>query len=60
MHAIDGRLTRGPEQFTGDPDQAERTLGHLATMDWHRIVFSHGAEVANPADALRRLVAEGD
>jgi glyoxylase-like metal-dependent hydrolase (beta-lactamase superfamily II) len=56
--SMGGVLTRGPEQFTADPDEAERTLRQLATMEWDRMVFSHGAEVADPLGALRRLVAE--
>jgi glyoxylase-like metal-dependent hydrolase (beta-lactamase superfamily II) len=55
-----GMLTRGPEQFTADPDEAERTLRALATMEWDRIVFSHGPEVADSLDALRTLVSERD
>jgi glyoxylase-like metal-dependent hydrolase (beta-lactamase superfamily II) len=54
---VGGILTRGPEQFTGDPREAERTLRQLATMDWGRMVFSHGPELPDPLGDLRKLVA---
>jgi glyoxylase-like metal-dependent hydrolase (beta-lactamase superfamily II) len=55
-----GALTRGPEQFTEDSDQAERTLRHLAEVPWERMILSHGDEVADPRGELKRLLGEAD
>jgi glyoxylase-like metal-dependent hydrolase (beta-lactamase superfamily II) len=53
-----GRLTRGPEQFTEDAEQAERTLRQVETLAWERLVYSHGDEVSEPRRELRRLLEE--
>jgi glyoxylase-like metal-dependent hydrolase (beta-lactamase superfamily II) len=55
-----GRLTRGPEPFTEDQEQAERTLRQVETLAWERLVYSHGNEVSEPRRELRRLLDERD
>jgi len=52
-----GTLTRGPEQFTEDADQAERTLRQLVGVPWNRMVLAHGDEVGDPRGDLRRLLS---
>jgi glyoxylase-like metal-dependent hydrolase (beta-lactamase superfamily II) len=51
-----GGLARGPEMFTADPEEAERSLRRLAEVQTQRVLFSHGPEISDPLQALRTLV----
>jgi glyoxylase-like metal-dependent hydrolase (beta-lactamase superfamily II) len=52
----DGELSRAPEQFTADPDQAEQSLHGLLTYRGARMLFGHGPELSRPWDALDALL----
>ena len=51
-----GTLTRSPAAFTADAEQAEQTLQQVATLEFDRVLFSHGNEIPNPLEALRHLL----
>jgi glyoxylase-like metal-dependent hydrolase (beta-lactamase superfamily II) len=50
-----GALTRGPAAFTADLDTAERSLRRLAQLSADRMVLSHGDEVPDSFEALKRM-----
>ncbi|POH75357.1 MBL fold metallo-hydrolase [Arthrobacter glacialis] len=50
-------IRRSPEAFTHDLDQAQESLIRIAALHAERVLFSHGAEVANPFGALKGLLA---
>jgi glyoxylase-like metal-dependent hydrolase (beta-lactamase superfamily II) len=56
--SIDGHLSFGPPQFTADPKRRDRSLARVLGLDVQRILFSHGAEVADPIAAMRELLVE--
>ena len=51
-----GRLTQGPDLFIADHDLAAQSLRRLVEVRARRMLFGHGDEVANPAEALASLV----
>lgn len=51
-----GTVSRGPAAFTADPEQAERSLHRVATLQCDRVLFSHGGEIPDPFGALRNLL----
>ena len=53
----DGRLTFGPPAFTADPSRSRRSLERVAAMEVDRLLFSHGAEVADPIASVLELLA---
>jgi len=54
--SVGGPLSFGPPAFTADPDRARTSLERLAGLDVGRFVFSHGAEVNDPRDAIGVLL----
>src|SRR5262245_12571067 len=54
--AMGGRLYRPPADVTADAAAAEKSLHRIAQYAAGRVVFSHGAEIADPADAIRSLL----
>jgi len=54
--SIAGTLSRGPAPFTADPEEAERSLRRVVGLEFERVLFSHGAEVADPVRDLRGLL----
>jgi len=54
--AMAGTLSRGPAQFTADPEEAERSLRRVAGLEFDRVLFGHGAEMENPVRGLRRFL----
>lgn len=56
LGVVDGQLRRGPEMFTADPDQAERSLHRLLELRGARLLVSHGPEPDDPWNALDRLL----
>lgn len=52
----DGHLERAPAAFTADATQAEQSLHKVARIDATRILFGHGAEVAEPTQQLQALL----
>lgn len=53
---IAGSLTRGPEPFIADAEEAERSLRRVAGVEFGRVLFGHGAEIENPVHELRSLL----
>ena len=53
-----GSISRGPAPFTADAAEAERSLQRVADLEFDRVLFSHGEEVADPIEALRRLAGD--
>ncbi|SDL80356.1 MBL fold metallo-hydrolase [Arthrobacter sp. ok362] len=51
-----GALKRPPGAFTADPVQAEESLRKLSLLEPDRMLVGHGAEIPDPAGALRRLL----
>lgn len=51
-----GDATRPPEVFTADAFRAEESLVRIAELGPARILFSHGPELDDPAQALARLL----
>ncbi len=49
-------LSRGLAPFTADAEQAEKSLRRIAELQFDRVLFGHGGEIANPAEALRSLL----
>jgi glyoxylase-like metal-dependent hydrolase (beta-lactamase superfamily II) len=47
-----GQLSQGPEVFIADAQQAPRSLKRLVELRADRMLFGHGDEVAEPANAL--------
>jgi glyoxylase-like metal-dependent hydrolase (beta-lactamase superfamily II) len=56
LGVLNGVLGRAPAPFTADPETAEKSLHRIAGIATGRVLFSHGAEVADPADAIRALL----
>jgi glyoxylase-like metal-dependent hydrolase (beta-lactamase superfamily II) len=55
--SVDGELTFGPRAFTADAVASRASLARVVTLGVDRLVFSHGAEVADPNGAVTGLVA---
>ena len=53
---VGGTVARAPTMFTADAETAERSLHRIAEAGPERMVFSHGAEVADPLAGLRSLL----
>ncbi len=53
----DGHLERPPAPFTADAAQAEQSIHKIAGFDATRFLFAHGAEIEQPGQALRALLA---
>ena len=51
-----GALTRGPAAFTADAEQADASMRLVSTLQFDRILFSHGDEIPDPLQALRDLL----
>ena len=49
----DGAPSLGPAAFTADPDLSLRSLRQMLDLNPDRILFSHGAEISEPASAIR-------
>ncbi|GAB3594952.1 MBL fold metallo-hydrolase [Angustibacter peucedani] len=56
LGVVDGQLRRGPEMFTADPEEAERSLHRLLELRGARVLLSHGPELEDPWGALDRLL----
>jgi glyoxylase-like metal-dependent hydrolase (beta-lactamase superfamily II) len=54
---VDGVLSPGPEAFTADPQRARRSLARVLATGVERILFSHGAELADPRAAIADYLA---
>ncbi len=54
----DDGLTQGPEMFIFDQAQGRGSLRRLIELRPARMLFAHGAEMADPTEALHRLVAQ--
>lgn len=54
--AMGGTLSRAPAVFTADAAAAEESLRRVATLNLKRVLFSHGAELADGPAALKALV----
>jgi glyoxylase-like metal-dependent hydrolase (beta-lactamase superfamily II) len=54
--SMDGRLTLGPPQFTANPAGRDASLARVLGLDVDRILFSHGAEIAEPRAAIREIL----
>jgi glyoxylase-like metal-dependent hydrolase (beta-lactamase superfamily II) len=52
-----GMLSRGPAAFTAVPEEAERSLRRVASLEFDRVIFSHGAEIQAPVRELRSLLS---
>ena len=52
----DGALSRPPDPFTADADEAERSLDRIASIPFDRLLTSHGAELPDPSRSLGRLL----
>lgn len=50
-------VRRSPEAFTHDLEMAQESLNRVAALHAERVLFSHGAEVAHPFEALKALLA---
>ncbi|RKS75714.1 glyoxylase-like metal-dependent hydrolase (beta-lactamase superfamily II) [Motilibacter peucedani] len=57
--SVGGRLERAPAPFTADAHVAERSLLRLVEQGGRRLLLGHGAEVADPWEALTALVTAG-
>lgn len=57
---MNGHLVLAPQQFTADAQQALLSLHKLATLVFDRLIFSHGAELPDPAAALAELIKRSD
>lgn len=57
---MQGHLVLAPEQFTGEAAEAMLSLRKLASVEFTRLVFSHGDELPNPARELAQLIARSD
>jgi glyoxylase-like metal-dependent hydrolase (beta-lactamase superfamily II) len=51
-----GSLSRGPAAFTANPEQAEKSLQRVAALEFDRLLFGHGAEIADPLGELRSFL----
>ncbi|MBO3750173.1 MBL fold metallo-hydrolase [Streptosporangiaceae bacterium NEAU-GS5] len=56
LGTMHGELYRAPAVFTADPVTAEKSLHRIAQYATGRVVFSHGAEIADPGAAIRTLL----
>ena len=52
----DGHVVRAPAAFTADIAQADQSIRKIAGIDARRVLFAHGAEVAEPMQMLRALL----
>jgi glyoxylase-like metal-dependent hydrolase (beta-lactamase superfamily II) len=57
--STNGALTFGPPQFTADPLRRDGSLARIVSLNVRRVLFSHGAEIADPNAAIRTLLIEG-
>ncbi len=57
LGTVGGVMRRAPERFTADSAAAEESLLRLSLLEPDRMLFSHGAEIADPVGELRRLLA---
>ncbi len=57
---MDGHIVLAPQQFTADAQQALLSLHRLAALVFDRLIFSHGAELPDPAAALAELIERSD
>ena len=55
----DGKLVRGPDQFTADAAQAEHSIHRLLGLRGARMLFAHGPEIEKPWEALADLLSPG-
>lgn len=55
--SVEGELVRFPQPFTADSATAEISLRQLAALEVVRLVTSHGDELVDGMDQLRRLAA---
>ena len=55
--SMDGGLTFGPPAFTADADLSRLSLRRVLGLAPARILFSHGAEVADPGAGIRDLLS---
>ena len=58
LGTVAGRLGRGPQQFTADPQVAEQTLHSLLALRGCRMLFGHGPELADPWNELDALLED--
>ena len=54
--SVSGALSFGPAAFTADPAQARASVERLAALVVVRFVFSHGAEIPDPHEAIKDLL----
>ncbi|MDQ1535658.1 MAG: hypothetical protein QOE58_51 [Actinomycetota bacterium] len=54
--SMDGALSRAPAVFTDDSASAEESLRRIASLTVNRVLFSHGAELAEGPAALKALI----
>jgi len=54
--SMDGELNLGPPAFTADPELSRQSLRRMVDLEPHRILFSHGDEVADPIAGIRDLL----
>lgn len=54
--SVDGVLDFGPPAFTADPDLSRQSLRRMVDLAPHRILFGHGAEIADPGARIRDLL----
>ena len=57
LGVLDGRLSRGPDQFTADAVQAENSLHRILELRGARMLFAHGPEIEKPWEALDELLS---
>jgi glyoxylase-like metal-dependent hydrolase (beta-lactamase superfamily II) len=54
--SIGGSMSRGPAPFTADAELAEKSLQRVASLDFDRLLFGHGAEISDPLAELQNLL----
>jgi glyoxylase-like metal-dependent hydrolase (beta-lactamase superfamily II) len=55
--SADGAVVFGPAAFTADPALSRRSLKRMVDLAPRRMLFSHGAEVSDPASQVLGLLA---
>lgn len=54
--SVERALSFGPPAFTADAERNRASLSRVAGLGVDRLLFSHGPEVADPNEAIRRLL----
>jgi glyoxylase-like metal-dependent hydrolase (beta-lactamase superfamily II) len=58
--SVDGNLSLGPPAFTADAERSRQGLERVVNLGAQRLLFSHGAEIADPNERIRAFLTSSD